>query len=984
METIEITMPRKCIIPGCRSGYSPTKVQVAEEPPVSVHSFPVKNEEVFKKWRAVLSFMDMSHIKNFSTTGVCQLHFLESDYKGGKTVKEGDVRKLRVLKRESVPSVFPCIPKNLLKTLPKPRKTERAAPSLRQDKLKADADQMQKDMLKKLKVNSLSDLTAKLSEYSIPSVFTQSCHVLKTEADSYEVLCFQQNSFRENGPFVERSLVIEESLKFKAYFDGTLVNNKHFNDVCFTIRNKKDPAITQVDEVCNILALLLTIKLKPAEKLKSMLQNVNTDDMTEKERNLLSLIKEQLRLVNQEHPCSRKYSREFMMNCVIWARMSPKLYKELSNTSGLILPSCRQIRRFTSFSKFRGGVDSISFKYFEMRSSKLQAKDRIVHMAIDEVYTTQSLEMSGGNFFGETDGQLTRTLLCVHVNSVAGSYQDMVAMEPIVNISSEKINELFEKCLNMLKDVGFTVRTLTTDNHRVNQNFIFEKVNKYSDIFAWFDQVHVAKNMYYNFINKKTLTVPYLPTLKGEMIERTLKPDVSHLWTLFNMDQNLSRVGHKLSHKVLSPSNLERQNVGLMIAATDPSTVAALRYVARQEKDKYMAWEDTALFLEFINDWFTILNVSSSSAQKRFNDTRKAVMRLETVELERNITFLKNTGQLMNDWSDKKFKLNSKFSTDTMKAVQWTSITMTKVIPDLLTMSKDHNLGIDYICTGKLNSDHEEGAFGRRRQLSGTNYWTQVRQFFEAESLIRTHSLIRHSGYSHKDIQLEMKPAINELNEMDNALCDDILQDLDITCDVPAVEQMELTEAGGIVNISGYLAHQAHKKLKCRRCLGVLVSDQEVALCEIDNDVRDTLPECYDYIRLQDRGGLMYPSDFAVKLTILGLEVFGAIVNDPSLRTKFFSSHSTENVFCKVFRDVTEQNNSFLQCECSEGHKLVDSVLPITTRILFHVFSKNVVSKAMSVQHGYSNKRSSNDDCNSCTRTKSSYKRQKLQSAKKD
>ena len=88
-----------------------------------------------------------------------------------------------------------------------------------------------------------------------------------------------------------------------------------------------------------------------------------------------------------------------------------------------------------------------------MRSSKLQVKDRIVHMAFDEVYTTQSLEMSRGNFFGETDGQLTRTLLCVHVNSVAGSYQDMVAMEPIVNISSENINELFEKCLNMLKDV---------------------------------------------------------------------------------------------------------------------------------------------------------------------------------------------------------------------------------------------------------------------------------------------------------------------------------------------------------------------------------------------------------------------------------------------------------------------------------------------------------------------------------------------------
>ena len=124
-------MPRKCIVSGCRSGYSPTKVQIAEKPPVSVHSFSVKNEEVFKKWRSSLSFMDLSNVKNFSATGVCQLHFLESDYKGGKPVKGGDVRKLRVLKSESVPSVFPFIPKSLLKTLPKSRKIERAALSVR-------------------------------------------------------------------------------------------------------------------------------------------------------------------------------------------------------------------------------------------------------------------------------------------------------------------------------------------------------------------------------------------------------------------------------------------------------------------------------------------------------------------------------------------------------------------------------------------------------------------------------------------------------------------------------------------------------------------------------------------------------------------------------------------------------------------------------------------------------------------------------------
>ena len=86
-----------------------------------------------------------------------------------------------------------------------------------------------------------------------------------------------------------------------------------FKGVCCTLRNKKDLTIAQVDEVCNILALLLAIKLKPSEKLENMLQSVNVGDMPEKEHKLFSLIKEQLQHVNEEHACSRRYSKEFMI-----------------------------------------------------------------------------------------------------------------------------------------------------------------------------------------------------------------------------------------------------------------------------------------------------------------------------------------------------------------------------------------------------------------------------------------------------------------------------------------------------------------------------------------------------------------------------------------------------------------------------------------------------------------------------------------------
>lgn len=53
-----------------------------------------------------------------------------------------------------------------------------------------------------------------------------------------------------------------------------------------------------------------------------------------------------------------------------------------------------------------------------------------------------------------------------------------------------------------------------------------------------------------------------------------------------------------------------------MLAATDPSTVAALRHFA--EVKRKPEWMDTALFLEFIYTWFTILNVRKPGQENRY------------------------------------------------------------------------------------------------------------------------------------------------------------------------------------------------------------------------------------------------------------------------------------------------------------------------------------------------------------------------------
>ena len=135
--------------------------------------------------------------------------------------------------------------------------------------------------------------------------------------------------------------------------------------------------------------------------------------------------------------------------------------------------------------------------------------------------------------------------------------------------------------------------------------------------------------------------------------------------------------------------------------------------------------ENIAPFLEFVNDWFTILNVSSLTLEIRFIDSRKAVMRLETEEMRRNSNFLENIAKLMNEWANKKFTKGTKFNSDTMKAVHKSSITKTKAIPNLLMTSRNQNLGLDYICTAKsanLNSDHEEEFF-EAKPLLGHIAW---------------------------------------------------------------------------------------------------------------------------------------------------------------------------------------------------------------------------------------------------------------------
>ena len=79
--------------------------------------------------------------------------------------------------------------------------------------------------------------------------------------------------------------------------------------------------------------------------------------------------------------------------------------------------------------------------------------------------------MAGGRVYGETSGGVTKTLFCTHISSIACKYKDMVSMLPVPQVTKTNIADTMNKVLKGLTELGHTVVSVTTDNHRTNQSW---------------------------------------------------------------------------------------------------------------------------------------------------------------------------------------------------------------------------------------------------------------------------------------------------------------------------------------------------------------------------------------------------------------------------------------------------------------------------------------------------------------------------------
>ena len=86
--------------------------------------------------------------------------------------------------------------------------------------------------------------------------------------------------------------------------------------------------------------------------------------------------------------------------------------------------------------------------------NKLKPKDKIVGLLLDEVHCKKKVQYANGAFYGIENEQITKTLLCLMLKSVAGQYRDVICMSPISKLPAEKIRLVWRNCLQALTNIG--------------------------------------------------------------------------------------------------------------------------------------------------------------------------------------------------------------------------------------------------------------------------------------------------------------------------------------------------------------------------------------------------------------------------------------------------------------------------------------------------------------------------------------------------
>ena len=459
------------------------------------------------------------------------------------------------------------------------------------------------------------------------------------------------------------------------------------------------------------------------------------------------------------------------------------------------------------------------------------------------------------------------------------------------------------------------------------------------------------------------------PSMTGDKTKR-LTASFQHIKKLFEIEFTMPvKLAHKLNHRVIHPSNIERQSFQLTHAVFHESTINALKFYGRRGHPDFL---ETAEFLIIVSNWWKTVNVKSKFSALRKRDKLQEVITSENL-IERTCD-LRGFVDWLQEWKETS---HEGLTVDTWNALQQTTEGLASLSEYLINHKHQQ-----YVLLGKFQSDWIEGRFGKLCQMNGGNLFASVRQFLESERTLKIKNLAM------MDLKLsEIKDLFSESEEQHSSEIENsvkkILSGLKIERTVSIPTALPDSVENILFYVGGYFSRSLKKLAECQSCKEILVSsaDQSISvICEKDPSLsHDENDQQIALITEVNRGGLIFPSEFIFTACVIAWDFYQKICqNSEVVQVLFQPNISSQKVFSSAFMQYLgcDENTreSFLNFVCEFGHSQQKPLIHLSKKF-FNVVSKNFVSEKNSELHS-AKKRNSDEE----KRLPGNFKIQKLQS----
>lgn len=383
----------------------------------------------------------------------------------------------------------------------------------------------------------------------------------------------------------------------------------------------------------------------------------------------------------------------------------------------------------------------------------------------------------------------------------------------------------------------------------------------------WLNQRNVGKCIYYPDLNSSDP--------KPAILTASFKA----LHELHDAEKNeLLKIAPTLSLKALDPSNMERQNVKLVLRIFNESTVAALNSTTIQHA------KGTADFIATIITWWKIVNVKTPGKGERLRDDMQCPISSASCP---QMEFLKKIPEWLDYWTSLKHDAG-RFTPETHMALGHTSHALHEISLYCL-----QELGFKYVLLGKFQTDSLEERFGKYRQLSGSQYHVSVRQIYESESKLRLQKVL-----DLPDLEVIAQP-------VSKATPDSLHEQFHVKVTNADIEK-KASRMPAVTYVAGYCAHAALKKLMCAFCKENLVLENT----DLDQDENILIAG-------MTRGGLKFPQAVVVNAVLFTEVILDKLRGDQYAPQFLALANQKEALVALVCHAL---NNFEALDSCDSGH----------------------------------------------------------------